>query len=59
VERSEKFTRILLEYKMALVGATSLGQYLVKKGVISEGQLLNALKLQNLKESRLALLLSN
>ncbi|WP_028844500.1 type IV-A pilus assembly ATPase PilB [Thermodesulfovibrio thiophilus] len=31
---------------MALVGATSLGQYLVKKGVISEGQLLNALKLQ-------------
>ncbi len=31
---------------MGLVGITSLGQYLVKKGVITEEQLLNALKLQ-------------
>ncbi|ACI21294.1 MULTISPECIES: type IV-A pilus assembly ATPase PilB [Thermodesulfovibrio] len=31
---------------MGIVGITSLGQYLVKKGVITEGQLLNALKLQ-------------
>ncbi|MDI6864778.1 type IV-A pilus assembly ATPase PilB [Thermodesulfovibrio yellowstonii] len=31
---------------MGIVGITSLGQYLVKKEVITEGQLLNALKLQ-------------
>lgn len=31
---------------MGIVGVTSLGEYLVKKGVISEGQLINALKLQ-------------
>lgn len=31
---------------MGIIGITSLEQYLVKKGVITEGQLLNALKLQ-------------
>lgn len=31
---------------MGIVGATSLGQYLIKKGIITEHQFINALKLQ-------------
>ncbi len=31
---------------MGLVGATSLGEQLIKKGIITDGQLINALKLQ-------------
>ncbi len=34
---------------MGVVGATSLGQYLVKKGVITEEQLLQAVKLQKIE----------
>lgn len=34
---------------MGVVGATSLGQYLVKKGVITEEQLLQAVKLQKVE----------
>lgn len=34
---------------MGIVGATSLGQYLVKKGVISEEQLLQAVRLQKIE----------
>ncbi|MGB9710802.1 MAG: type IV-A pilus assembly ATPase PilB [Thermodesulfovibrio sp.] len=38
---------------MALVGITSLGEYLVKKGLITEEQLFNALKYQKTEKIRL------
>jgi type IV pilus assembly protein PilB len=39
---------------MGLVGATSLGQYLVKKGVITEEQLLQAVRVQKIEGIKIA-----
>jgi GSPII_E N-terminal domain. len=39
---------------MGIVGATSLGQYLVKKGVITEEQLLQAVRVQKIEGIKIA-----
>ncbi len=39
---------------MGLVGTTSLGDYLVKKGLITEEQLFNAIRVQKLEKIRIS-----